>query len=58
MKPLHLCSSGHLPRRLFLADAGMGLTGLALGAMLPRKAGASDDSWALPTGPTKDLNQG
>src|SRR5438309_11775464 len=36
---MHNCRSHHagsLPRRTFLADVGMGFTGLALGAMLHR----------------------
>ena len=48
---------GSLPRRQFLADLGLGFTGLSLGAMLARdgvtRAGAADDTatkWALPTG--------
>jgi hypothetical protein len=49
MKRVHLCSDRQ-PRRLFLADTCMGLTGLALGTMLPRTAGANDDTWTLPTG--------
>jgi len=44
--PLH-----HLPsRRTFLADMGMGFTGLALGAMLQRDGYASSAAWAPPTG--------
>lgn len=35
-------------RRTFLADAGMGFTGLALGAMLARDAAANE--WTPPTG--------
>jgi hypothetical protein len=42
-----LCSDRR-SRRVFLADTSMGLTGLALGAMLPRKAGAEE--WVLPDG--------
>ena len=46
--------SGHrgpqLPRRAFLADMGMGFTGLALGAMLHRDAHASDAAWLPPNG--------
>jgi hypothetical protein len=44
--PLH----PRLPRRAFLADLGMGFTGLALGAMLQRDARASSGTWAPPTG--------
>jgi len=39
-----------LPRRAFLADLGMGFTGLALGAMLQREGYASSAAWAPPTG--------
>lgn len=39
-----------IPRRTFLADAGMGFTGLALGAMLARDGIASDAAWTPPTG--------
>ena len=40
-----------MPRRAFLADLGMGFTGLALGAMLHRDGIAHDAaSWAPPTG--------
>ena len=35
-------SCGRVPRRTFLADIGMGFTGLALGAMLQRDGFASD----------------
>ncbi|MFN7919801.1 MAG: DUF1501 domain-containing protein [Bryobacteraceae bacterium] len=45
---MRLCSD-RKPRRLFLADMGMGMTGLALGAMLSRRAGA-DDAWLPPDG--------
>jgi hypothetical protein len=37
-------------RRAFLADLGMGFTGLALGAMLQRDLQASDAQWSPPTG--------
>jgi hypothetical protein len=37
------------PRRVFLADTCMGLTGLALGTLLPRRA-AAEETWAPPTG--------
>lgn len=44
-------SSPQLPlRRGFLADAGMGFAGLALGAMLHRDARAQRDFWSPPTG--------
>ncbi|MEO7650187.1 MAG: DUF1501 domain-containing protein, partial [Bryobacteraceae bacterium] len=49
MRPLHLCSDRR-SRRVFLADTSMGLTGMALGAMMPRIAGASEDAWTPPTG--------
>ena len=38
------------PRRRFLADLGMGFTGLALGAMLRRDARAGDAGWVPPSG--------
>ena len=38
------------PRRTFLADLGMGFTGLALGALLQRDARAAADHWAPPSG--------
>ena len=39
-------------RRVFLADAGMGLTGLVLGAMFQRegKPATTASAWALPDG--------
>jgi hypothetical protein len=50
MQKPHLCSDRR-SRRVFLSDTSMGLTGLALGAMLPRKAGANnEDNWVLPDG--------
>src|SRR5687767_2508733 len=36
MKPLPDCSCRRIPRRAFLADVGMGFTGLVLGSMLHR----------------------
>jgi hypothetical protein len=39
-----------LRRRAFLADLGMGFTGLALGAMLHRDGWASEAGWAPPDG--------
>ncbi|MCI0534265.1 MAG: DUF1501 domain-containing protein, partial [Verrucomicrobiales bacterium] len=39
-----------LGRRAFLADLGMGFTGLALGAMLQRDCFGSDEKWLPPTG--------
>ena len=38
------------PRRTFLADLGLGFTGVALAAMLQREARATADGWALPDG--------
>lgn len=47
-------SSPHLPssssRRTFLADLGMGFTGLALSAMLHQEGYGSDGHWTPPTG--------
>src|SRR5262245_1682338 len=44
-------------RRSFLADTGMGFTGLALGAMLMRdgvtRAGAAENAWTIPDGRPK-----
>src|ERR1700733_3246289 len=37
-------------RRTFLADLGMGFTGLALGAMLQRDGFASEGAWTPPDG--------
>ena len=42
------CRGSH--RRAFLADLGMGFTGLALAAMLHRDGRASDGPWAPPDG--------
>ncbi len=48
---LHNSFCGRMPRRAFLADLGMGFTGLALGAMLHRDGFAHDmANWAPPTG--------
>jgi len=48
----HFCSDEHvrrhLPRRTFLADMGMGFTGMALGAMLNREALANTAAWSPP----------
>jgi uncharacterized protein DUF1501 len=44
-----LCCDGR-SRRVFLSDTCMGLTGLALGSMLPGRAGAADDIWIRPDG--------
>ena len=50
----HFCSDehvrGHLPRRTFLADMGMGFTGMALGAMLNRESLANTAAWSPPNG--------
>jgi hypothetical protein len=48
VKQKGLCHSCH--RRTFLADMGMGFTGLALAAMLNRDALAGERPWAPPTG--------
>ena len=40
----------HLSRRTFLADMGMGFTGLALGAILQREARATGSVWTPPDG--------
>jgi hypothetical protein len=37
-------------RRAFLADLGLGFTGLAMGAMLHREGVGSDAAWRLPDG--------
>jgi hypothetical protein len=39
-----------LPRRTFLADLGMGFTGLALGAMMARESRADSNVWSPPDG--------
>src|SRR5882672_272904 len=45
-----LCSDRR-SRRIFLADTSMGLTGLALGSLLPGKAAAAEsDVWTPPNG--------
>ena len=41
---------GRVNRRTFLADVGLGFTGLALGAMLHRDGFAADTKWAPPDG--------
>ncbi len=38
------------PRRAFLADLGLGFTGLALGALLHRRSAAATTSWQPPDG--------
>jgi hypothetical protein len=40
----------HFSRRTFLADMGMGFTGLALGAILQREARAGGPAWTPPDG--------
>lgn len=37
-------------RRVFLADTSMGLTGMVLGTLLPRRASAAEQAWAPPDG--------
>src|SRR5712692_7592034 len=47
------CQCGRIHRRTFLADIGMGFTGLALGAMLGRDGSAraeSEPAWTPPDG--------
>lgn len=46
------CGCGGIHRRAFLADVGMGFTGLALGAMLARDgiARGAEPGWAPPDG--------
>jgi len=45
------CGCGHIHRRTFLADMGLGFVGLALGAMLHRDGYASSVApWAPPDG--------
>ena len=49
----HSCCSTGIHRRAFLADVGMGFTGLALGAMLHRDGiarAAEHDAWSPPSG--------
>src|SRR6478736_3848120 len=49
----HGSACGRVHRRTFLADVGMGFTGLALGAMLQRDGFASDAAtWSPPNGLT------
>jgi hypothetical protein len=50
MKNPHAC--GRVSRRTFLADTGMGFTGLALGSLFHREGFARDDerAWAPPDG--------
>jgi len=52
MSKPRLCSDQR-SRRIFLADTSMGLTGLALGSLLPRKAMAAESGeavWSPPDG--------
>src|SRR3954447_26570580 len=49
MSKSRLCSDQR-SRRVFLSDTCMGLTGLALGVLLPQKAGAAEDNWSPPDG--------
>ena len=46
----NLLQIGALPPRTFLADLGMGFTGLALGATLQREARAEATNWTPPDG--------
>ncbi len=48
---MKLCSANK-SRRIFLADCGMGMTGLALGAMLQGSTGhaSAEDTWLPPDG--------
>src|ERR1041384_7938239 len=47
VQPAGCCSKSN--RRMFLADCGMGLTGLVLGAMLEREGRATEE-WRAPDG--------
>ena len=50
------CGCGRLNRRTFLADVGMGFTGLALGAMLERESRANPlGGWTPPDGAPVDV---
>src|SRR5687768_9639598 len=44
------CTSSDFCRRAFLSDMGMGLTGVALAAMLQRDGFGSDGAWSPPSG--------
>src|SRR4051812_3920087 len=46
----HIPSDSTRSRRVFLADLGMGFTGLALAAMLQRDGYGSESHWMPPTG--------
>ncbi|TWU21433.1 hypothetical protein Pla52o_36180 [Novipirellula galeiformis] len=43
-------NNDHSPRRAFLADLGMGFTGLAMGAMMHGETRGNEIGWAPPTG--------
>jgi hypothetical protein len=49
MTRTHLCSD-RKSRRIFLADTCFGMTGLALGALLPQRAVANESEWRAPDG--------
>src|SRR5215510_8823829 len=51
-KPLAVCSCGHVNRRVFLSDCGMGFVGLVLGAMFERDglAATTTGQWSPPDG--------
>ena len=49
MAKTKLCSDNR-SRRIFLADTSMGLTGLALGTLLPQRVMAADEKWVPPDG--------
>src|SRR5580704_13113780 len=48
VQPPGCCSKSN--RRVFLADCGMGLTGLVLGTMLGNNAATASDVWTPPDG--------
>ena len=48
-----VCSQSHSGRRVFLADFGMGFTGMALGAMLARDGRLKADEQAVSPGALK-----
>ncbi len=50
MRTTHGPMCGRVNRRSFLADVGMGFTGLALGSMLHRDGFAAGEKWAPPDG--------
>src|SRR5688572_215875 len=49
-KESRIMMNNALSRRIFLADLGLGFTGLALGAMLHRDALANTAEWSPPNG--------